>query len=150
MIFSRDNSQFSWNNLFRAIAYSRYPGLPLNHNSNDPTIPDARAVLLYSDNRRPKDGEKSGFSTTRLDEILDFLVSRGPCEEQDIDQAISSAGKSGLDYTVDCLLRVRDTLKLEEAYEFEFEAKACLLRRQANRKAFEDCFSKDQTQTLPR
>jgi hypothetical protein len=76
---------------------------------------------------------------------LDFLVSHGSCERQDIDQAISSAGKSGLDYTVDFLLRVRDTLKIEEPYEFEFEAKVCLLRRQANRKVFEDSFSKSQT-----
>lgn len=84
----------------------------LNHNSDDPTIPDAGAVPLYSDNRRAKDREKSGFSTTRLDEILDFLVSHGSCERQDIDQAISSAGKSGFDYTVDCLLRVRETLEV--------------------------------------
>jgi hypothetical protein len=76
---------------------------------------------------------------------LDFLVSHGSCERQDIDQAISSAGKSGLDYTVDCLLRVRDTLKIGEPYEFEFEAKLCLLRGQANGKTFEDSFSKGQT-----
>lgn len=70
------------------------------------------------------------YPIERLDEILELLVASGSeSGRRFIDKAIISAVEEHRDYTVECLLRVRDTMELEHLFETEHDILTCLQRR---------------------
>jgi ankyrin repeat protein len=122
------------------LLQSSYRIPTVNEIRNPPFIPDAGAVKL-GDKTRKMDAQavyQIQFPTTRLDEILELLVSSGCCEIGDIDRAIASAGKSRRDYTVQCMLRIRGFVETKEPYKFDFETYTSSCRRKADLKALKD------------
>ncbi|KAI3316527.1 ankyrin [Xylariaceae sp. AK1471] len=72
-------------------------------------IPDGKRPLVPS---RTKDAR--GRDAERIDEILALLKEYGGYAAEDVDRAIDSAVSAGSDYAVDCLVRLRASLRNEE------------------------------------
>lgn len=105
--------------------------------TGDEEPPDAGSVTVGG-TFRTKLGQKSRYPSTRLDEILASLASCSSSMMSYIDDAVLRAAGDGSDYTVDCLLRIRDSLGAKEPFKFSHESNACLIRRRAVRKAYEN------------
>ena len=84
----------------------------------------ARPAQYWSDIRR------DAYHKDRIDDILDHIVNTTTSASwQGIDQAIEAAASRKHDYTVESLLRARQTSGVQEPFSYKVEVEACLERR---------------------
>ncbi|KAL5350008.1 hypothetical protein ACLOAV_005044 [Pseudogymnoascus australis] len=103
---------------------------------NRDILPAEAGSVTVDGTLRTKFSQEGKFPSVRIDEILDLLASYSPSIGDYIDRAVLMAAGNGSDYTVDCLLRVRDGLGHGKKFEFSHESFACLARRDAIRQAY--------------
>ncbi|RDL35394.1 uncharacterized protein BP5553_07325 [Venustampulla echinocandica] len=94
--------------------------------------------VLISDTLRPEKvlfyGDIDVLSCERLDDILELLASSGSdYTTRFIDEAIADAVEKKFNYTVECLLRTRETLSMPGPYQLDEETSSCLQNRQDTR-----------------
>ncbi|KAF6814465.1 ankyrin repeat-containing protein [Colletotrichum sojae] len=103
--------------------------------------PDSGGVTVADDMppRQPRDNGSwatADLPLGRLDEVLEELVGAGGHRAEVIDEAITSAARSGFDYTVASLLVTRTSLGFPEEYAADDPtAVACVERVLSNRGA---------------
>ncbi|KAH8803549.1 putative ankyrin 2,3/unc44 [Xylogone sp. PMI_703] len=101
------------------------------------SVPDTGS-LTVNDRHRTKSVPEFGYLTTRLDEILALLTSILPWKEDHFDNMLSYAARSGFDYTVDCLMRVRNRSDNNNPSMLGHHVFACIARRHAVRTIYEN------------
>ena len=112
---------------------SNWPRFKLDNKS----LPDAGSVTADG-KYRTKLGREGRYPRERLEEILSLLTSHSQLVVSSIDRAVMSAAGNGSDYTVDCLLGIRAGLDHNQSFAFTHDSFACLEKRRAIRRAYED------------
>lgn len=83
-----------------------------------------------SEKDRPTQVPETCRSDDRIDEILDLIITNTTSASwREIDRAIAEAANQQHDYTVESLLRVRESSGMEEPLSCAAEVQSCLQRR---------------------
>ena len=96
----------------------------------------AGAVSMV-DKRRPTGQGGHYYRQDRIDELITLLVANGAPGTTFMDQAIADAASLQADYTVECLLRARDSLELKENFIVTAHITASTNRRRIKRRDLE-------------
>jgi ankyrin repeat protein len=93
-------------------------------------------AVLIADKRRPY-GQLGHSQNNRIDELITILLAKTPSSPSLMDRTIADAASQQADYLVECLLRARSSMPMEEELVYAEQISSAVNRRHDKRMSLE-------------